>query len=118
MHLLPEFQNDESLAMLREMFQARFVSQENKTHFIGIWPPSVKIGPDEFIQVGEMELAAAVDKAELEMARSQMFAAYLLDQSREDAVRAYRGAVEHEPQYFIDNLKKDLDELKKRRGLA
>lgn len=116
MELLPEFKN-ETVESLREMFSARFVQQENDTHFIGMWPPSVRIGKDDYLPIGMIEICAACDKAELEMHRSNLFAGWLLDQDREAAVKAWKAAQKWEPEYFITKTKADIARLKKEKGL-
>lgn len=117
MELLPEFDN-ETIHALREMFDARFDWQMNQTSYIGIWPPTVKWGVDQFQRVGEIELHAVCDKAELELHRPAMFAGWLLAQDRELSVKVWTGAVQHESEDFIKRTREAIDDIKKRRALV
>lgn len=116
MELLPELDNA-TIHALREMFDARFDWQMNQTSYIGIWPPTVKLGENDYLRVGEIELHAVCDKAELELHRPAMFAAWLLDQPREKSVKVWKKAKQFESAEFMDRTTEAVADIKKRRGL-
>lgn len=117
---IPELADDKTLQTLIDTFDARLVSAQNKTLFVGDLNTSVKVGPDEYVTLPAVRIVMVERKDRLEEARASMFAYWLAHRSAADQAKYGKGAGEHESSEFIKWVKRDFvffrDELKKRKS--
>ena len=117
---IPELAADETLQTLIDTFDARLVSAQNKTLFVGDLNTRVKVGVDEYVTLPAVRIAMVERKDRLEEARASMFAYWLAHRSASDQAKYGKGAAEHESAEFIAWVKRDFvffrDELKRRKS--
>ena len=117
MDLTPKGLPESVWQALRDTFDARLDYEVTQDGYIGRWPPTLQIGTNEYVKVGEIELAAWVDKAELELHRPLMVADYLLSLDRDTARDYWQKATLFEGEQFMKRLRVAVEDVKKRKGL-
>lgn len=111
--------NASELEAIFDLFDARLQWGMTRTHYVGEWPPTVKVGEgkDDFIPLASIELHSIVPKVELEEARARLFADYLLKQTQETARDTWVKAAKHEPKRFMDQTRIELADLRAKYNL-
>lgn len=116
--MLPEFQDDETLKRIIEMFDARVEYAHNPNQVIGSMSMKVRTGEDDWLEMQPVRLVTATSKANLERARAVQFAEYLLGQGRQTARGIWQQAAQWESEMFMEWVKTDVAQLRQNRGIA